>query len=189
MGRQEAEHTKRMRHARLQDVILTTVGIVGALPIAVVAPNVIGAMVKMGLIPHPRQMEYIKNARTRLVKRGLLKYENGKVRLTAAGERALREQQLQESLRVGRRKWDGKWRVLSFDIPERRRALRDRVRSELAAIGFVKLQDSVWVYPYDCEDLMTLLKAELRIGRDMQYLIVDSIEYDTPLRKHFSLPL
>jgi hypothetical protein len=54
--------------------------------------------------------------------------------------------------------------------------------------GFVRLQDSVWVYPYDCEDIITLLKAEYRIGDDMRYMIVDSIERDSALRRHFKLP-
>ena len=55
-------------------------------------------------------------------------------------------------------------------------------------IGFVRLQDSVWVYPYDCEDFIALLKAELKIGRDVLYAIVDTIEHDKNLRQHFNLP-
>ena len=54
-------------------------------------------------------------------------------------------------------------------------------------IGFVRLQDSVWVYPYDCEDLITLLKADFRVGKDVLYLIVDSIENDKYLRAEFNL--
>jgi hypothetical protein len=56
-------------------------------------------------------------------------------------------------------------------------------------IGFVRMQDSVWLYPYDCEDLIVLLKADFKIGKDVLYMIVDSIEADTTWRKHFKLPL
>jgi len=54
-------------------------------------------------------------------------------------------------------------------------------------IGFVRLQNSVWVYPYDCEDLVKLLKADFRIGREVLYVIADSIENDMWMRKEFSL--
>ena len=85
------------------------------------------------------------------------------------------------------KRWDGKWRVLIFDIPERRKSVRDKVRLTLTAIGFKRLQNSVWVYPYDCEDLITLLKADFKIGRDLLYLIVDSIENDAILRDWFDI--
>jgi len=87
------------------------------------------------------------------------------------------------------RKWDGRWRVLAFDISEKRRYLRKRIRSVLYSVGFVRLQDSVWIYPYDCEDMMTLLKADLKIGKEVLYLIVDSLENDKEYRKHFKLKI
>ena len=77
--------------------------------------------------------------------------------------------------------------MLIFDIPEKKRHLRYKVRSTLSAVGFTRLQDSVWIYPYDCEDFVTLLKADFRIGKDLLYMIVDSLENDTWLRKKFNL--
>ena len=56
-------------------------------------------------------------------------------------------------------------------------------------VGFVCLQDSVWVYPYDCEEFMALLKAELRVGKDVLYAIVERIENDKTIRTHFKLPV
>ena len=43
------------------------------------------------------------------------------------------------------------------------------------------------MYPYDCEDLITLLKADFRVGDAMLYMIVDTIERDGALRKHFGI--
>lgn len=51
-----------------------------------------------------------------------------------------------------------------------------------------RLQDSVWIYPYDCEDLVALMKADLRIGADVLYMIVERLERDKYLRRHFGLP-
>jgi DNA-binding transcriptional regulator PaaX len=77
--------------------------------------------------------------------------------------------------------------VLIFDIKESKKSLRDKVRNTLVSIGFVKLQNSVWVFPYDCEDLITLLKADFSIGREVLYMIVDRIENEETLLKYFGI--
>lgn len=186
MGKMEEESKRRAKKNELQKIILQTVKVAGLVSIALVAPNVIGAMVKLGLIQSPRQGEVIGRASDRLVRKGLMEWRDGKLRLTSKGERELLELELRAHTKRVRR-WDKKWRVLIFDIPERRKGLRQKVRNTLQDIGFVRLQDSVWVYPYDCEDLMTLLKAGFRVGDDMLYMIVDSIERDSKLKDHFKL--
>ncbi|KKW42146.1 MAG: hypothetical protein UY91_C0006G0018 [Parcubacteria group bacterium GW2011_GWB1_55_9] len=76
-----------------------------------------------------------------------------------------------------------------FDVPEKRKKIRERLRFEMQEVGFLHLQDSAWVYPYDCEEFIALLKADLHIGKDVLYAIVEEIENDKWIRKHFSLPL
>jgi len=49
------------------------------------------------------------------------------------------------------------------------------------------LQDSVWVYPYDCEDFINLMKADFKIGKDLLYVVADKIENDKFLAQHFKL--
>lgn len=48
-----------------------------------------------------------------------------------------------------KRRTDGKWVMMIFDIPERKRILRDILRENLVLLGYEKLQQSVWVSPYD----------------------------------------
>ncbi|MDP3646245.1 MAG: hypothetical protein Q8R25_04100 [bacterium] len=188
MGRQEKESKVRARRTNLKKLILSTVALSGILAIAVVAPNVLGAMAKLGLLPGKRQGEYIQAAHARMISRGLLmKNKEGFLRLTPKGERALRMMTLEDFSTRKPSRWDGKWRVLIFDIPERNRGLRDKIRSVLLTIGFVQVQQSVWAYPYDCEDIVTLVKADLHVGKRLMYLIVDSIEYDSELRGKFGL--
>lgn len=186
MGKLEEESRKRTRKNQLQKMILETVKFAGIISVAAVAPNVIGAMGKLGMLPSARQKDVVMRSSDKLVRSGLLQWQDSKLRLTMKGERALRMLTLREFSKTPRR-WDRKWRVLIFDIPERRKALRLKIRTMLRTIGFVRLQDSVWVYPHDCEDLITLLKADFHIGDDMLYMIVDSIERDTHLRRLFKL--
>lgn len=186
MGRIEEKSRILTRRTRLKFLILESVKVAGLLSIFLVAPNVIGALAKLGIIASPRQQEIAKRSYKRMIAAGLLKFDGKFLRLTEKGERELESLTL-ASQKTRRRKWDGKWRVLIFDIPDRRRNVRDKVRSTLRMIGFERLQDSVWIHPYDCEDHMTLLKADFKIGREMLYMVVDALEGDDWLRKKFSV--
>lgn len=183
----EKESRKRTRKVNLQKIILSTVEIGGMLALATLAPNVLGAMGKLGLMPHQRQTESIMSARTRLIQKGFLKYKNGFLEITPLGRRFLQKKTLIDNYKNQKKKWDGRWRVLIFDIPENRRRDRDHIRQTLIDIGFVRLQKSVWVFPYDCEEFVTLLKADMKIGKNVLYMIVDAIEYDKPLKSCFNL--
>jgi len=188
MGKMETESTRRTHKNEMKKLVLETVKFAGILSVALLAPNAIGAMAKLGMISTERSGEYVNACRDRLIKRGLMtRNRQGLLRLTSKGEQALRVLQLSEYGQKKKRIWDRKWRILIFDIPEYRRGLRSKVRRTLEAIGFVQLQRSVWVYPYDCEDLIALLKADFHIGNDILYLIVDSIENDRHLRVDFNL--
>lgn len=189
MARKIVYEESSLAKGELQRIILNTVAAAGLVGAALIAPNVIGAMDKLGMLPGKRQREIINISRDRLIKKGWLKYVNGRLKLTKEGEQALRKLELKNFVLQKPKYWDGKWRVLIFDIPEYRRGLRQRIRTTLRMIGFVHLQHSVWLYPYDCEDLITLLKADFKIGSDVLYLVVDTLEYDEPYRRRFELPL
>ncbi len=132
-----------------------------------------------------------KNALGRLAKSGLITFEerDGKryARITEVGKQVLEIESMRENSMQKPKKWDGRWRVVLFDIPERRRGVRNRLRVFMQEYGFVRLQDSVWIYPYDCEDLIALAKADFRIGVDALYMIVEQLERDKHLREHFGL--
>lgn len=189
MGEMETESRKRTRNKNLQKIILDVVATAGLLSVAAVAPNALQALaVLKSFDKKKRQMEIITNSRKKLVVHGLLEYTpKGFLKLTPRGEAKLRELELREYKIKKPKRWDKKWRLLIFDIREERRPTRDKIRRTLMAIGFARLQDSVWVYPHDCEDTITLLKADYKIGKDVLYIIADTIENDSALKKQFNL--
>ena len=189
MGEIEKKSKRKKLKTDIQRAILTTIKTVGFVSLAVLAPNAVQYLEPLGLIPGKRYEETIKRSRERLVKAGLLKYENGLVCITKKGEIKLGLLEIKDNRFDKLKKWDGRWRMLIFDIPEKRRSLREKIRLTLTGIGFMRLQDSVWIYPYSCEDLVSLLKADFRVGKDLLYLIVDSIESDKNFRKSFGLSL
>jgi phenylacetic acid degradation operon negative regulatory protein len=57
------------------------------------------------------------------------------------------------------RPWDGVWRMVIFDVPESRNALRSRLRRNLRELRFGWLQNSVWLSPDPVHELTAELRA------------------------------
>ncbi len=192
MGNVEKDLQKRLRLGAVERAILSTASVAGLLAIAVVAPNLLKLL---KFVPSNKTAFAYRTQSTlkRLADKGLIVFieKDGKkfARLTTAGEDAIRLEEKIVSMKTHRpKKWDGKWRMVIFDIPEQRRKVRGRLREIMQEVGFVRLQDSVWIFPYDSEDLVTLLKAELRLGSDVIYAIMDSFLDERSIRTHFKLP-
>ena len=188
MGKLENHLSKQVRNTRIQRVILETIALTGILTVAMIAPNAVQVFGKIfGYGKKKPPLNSIARTRRNLVENGLLRFEGRFLKLTSKGERALRVMRYSTLKLPAPKHWDGKWRVIIFDIVESRRPIRDKVRNNLTSIGFVRIQDSVWVYPYSCEDFITLLKADFRIGKEVLYVIVNQIENDHWLRERFGL--
>lgn len=50
--------------------------------------------------------------------------------------------------RFTREDWDGTWRILSYEIPEKKRELRDRLRRQVATWGLGPWHRSFWLTPH-----------------------------------------
>jgi len=81
--------------------------------------------------------------------------------------------------------WDGKWRIIIFDIPNKERKARDIFRERLKSMGCFKLQESVFVFPFDCKEIIDYLKNLYEIPAYVQYVVAESIESQTSLFKYF----
>jgi len=57
--------------------------------------------------------------------------------------------------RLTKQEWDGFWRIVVFDIPEKSKRIRNSLRRNLTALGFVPWQKSVWVSPLSHERLVS----------------------------------
>ncbi|TAJ14095.1 hypothetical protein EPO56_02465 [Patescibacteria group bacterium] len=191
MGEMEKKVRKEVRKTKINKAVIDVIATAGLLSLALVAPNVIGALGKMKFV---KQRKFqVKSSFSKLLDGGyveLVKKDGKKfAQLTKKGQLFAARMEAGKALPKKPKKWDGKWRVLIFDIGEKYKNSRNKIRTSLITTGFVRLQDSVWVYPYDCEDFITILKLDLQVGKQVVYMIVDKIENDTELRKTFNLPL
>jgi len=174
----------------VQHALLTSVG-AGKLVVETLIANVLSALTAFKKNDRRyRSSYYVENAIGKLEKNGLLhvdkKGDTSFVRLTEKGDRELAHYTAEaETLKP--KKWDGKWRLVIFDIKETKKGKRDRIRRNLARFGFEKLQNSIWVYPYECEDLVTYLKADCKIDKEVLYIVSEKIPDDGWIKKKFGI--
>lgn len=171
-------------------VILMTVATAGILAIALLAPNALQVLKPFLKQKKKYSLVYYLNQKAKnLTKDGFLKIEteNGKqyLSLTEKGERKLLYYKITEKKKET--KWDGKWRVVIFDVWEKTRSKRNLLRLEIKNFGFIQLQRSVWIYPYECADFIELLKSDLSFGKNIRYIVVESLDFDEKLRQYFKL--
>ena len=73
-------------------------------------------------------------------------------------------------------KWDGNWRLVLFDIPENKRASRDKLRRALSNLGMGILQASVWISPLDIGNELNEISKRLKLENNIKYFQVSANE-------------
>lgn len=187
---QSSKERRRVHYVR--QTVLGVVCTAGILAVGMVAPNVFQVLPHIMGKQRYKLAFQTKTAMGRLIVKGHVRFvqKKGKkyVEITDAGRRALALEEAKATKLAGaKRKWDKRYRMVIFDIPEQRRGVREQLRRLMRECGFLCIQKSVWLSPYDCEELIALVKAELRIGKDVLYVIVDSVENDGWIKRHFRL--
>ena len=85
------------------------------------------------------------------------------------------------------KKWQGKWYLVMFDVPEIQRNKRVYLRKFLKQIGFYPYQKSVYVFPFECEEEISLIKKIVEGGKYMSYIVADKIEHESEAKIYFQL--
>jgi hypothetical protein len=120
----------------------------------------------------------------------ILKDTGGKtvIALTNKGKRHVAEYSLEMMEIKKPQRWDGKWRVLIFDIPsdtKTQQYARDALRNKIKRLGFYQIQKSVWAYPYDCEDEILFIAEMFGVQKYVEVLTVERMLHEKLLRGKF----
>ncbi len=179
----------RMKIGPISEAILVSIASVGVISILVLFPGMTCVIAPLLKKKSFQKRDVQKNLDS-LIRAGLVKMHtdakgNSKIELTKKGK-------WEAFLRLGfqdfsKKKWDGMWRVVIFDIPISKNKIRKELRRAMILFGFKMLQQSVWTYPYSCDDFVALLKNYLGVKNNVLYMKVGHIENDKYLRKEFGL--
>jgi|SRR3989338_5876912 len=86
-----------------------------------------------------------------------------------------------------KKKWNGKWFMVFFDVPEIQRNKRDYLREFLIKLGFYRYQKSVYLFPYECEEEVKLIKKIVAGAKYMKYIVAERIEEENLAKTFFHL--
>lgn len=137
---------------------------------------------------YPSSLERVAN---RLYRHGWVevKYVDGQpvVKITDTGKVEVLKYDLEKMEIKPQKAWDGRWRLVIFDIAEKYRGIRDLVRDKLKQMGFYQFQESVFINPYPCEKEIKYLREVLNVPHSIKLIRADRIENDRDFKKIFKL--
>ena len=107
--------------------------------------------------------------------------------LTENGKRKALTYQIDEMKIKKAQKWDKKWRIVLFDIPEKKKKIREAIRHHLKNLDFFEYQKSVFVQPYDCKNEIEYIIEFYNIRKYVRFIIADSLDNELHLINHFKL--
>ena len=130
-----------------------------------------------------KKRKYLRQGLRRLIDRGIIEKKQSKYLLTKAGARFFKKYREP----TPKKEWDGKWRLVSFDVPGEYNPKRDSLRYLLKEYGFLQLQKSVWICPnHIAQDFWEeVVKSDL--ADYCKVMLVEIIEGDEDFRKAFNL--
>lgn len=189
---------KKYRPNELKKYILAGLGIGlvlgGTVLLTPNFPIVLGSILKLieefkGIkIPKKKAIRVLKQ----LEKRQLIQIErkNEEVYVTVKNNEdvSILKYSLKEILALKKKKnWKNKWFMVVFDVPEEERRKRNYLRGFLREIGFYPYNQSVYVFPYECEKEIGLIKQIVEGGKYISYIVAEKLERENELKNIFGI--
>jgi DNA-binding transcriptional regulator PaaX len=134
----------------------------------------------------------IDSALTNLKKRKfikIIKEKDGKVKikLTNKGKKRILKMSL-DCIKIKKpNKWDGKWRIVIFDVPTKYNNAREALRRKIRELGFRQLQKSVWIIPYECEDEILFVAEVFKVEKYVEIITADYLLHEKEIEKSFKI--
>lgn len=171
--------------------VLETIFKAGAITIlAIGAPAAAGHIIKLlGWVP-----DYKTNYRTKrllgsLERRKFIRFYRkngrGKIELTPEGRLHFANLKARSIKLPHMTRWDGVWRVITYDIPEKIKKNRQRFTRTIESLGMCNLEKSIYVYPHECKDQIFKIAKLYEIDKYVRYMEVINIEPDFKLQVFF----
>ena len=140
---------------------------------------------RQGRLPKTKSLA---SAIYRLQKSGLIEFiEKGDERIYKLTKTGTMEALFAKAKLPKELSWDGKWRLMVFDIPEKARQYRSKLRQLLRKNNFKKFQASVYISPYALNMEAILYLQESGLSKYIRILRIDQADNEVELKKMFNL--
>ena len=176
-----------VRRGEIIKDILSWLVIGGMVAVAATSPYFLYSVLRSLYKRKRYNKQSVANAFYRLGKEGAILFQKHNnqlyISLTQEGRKKAGRFQI-NSLFISKPKiWDGKWRIVIFDISDRHRVKREALRGFLKRLQFYKLQESVWIHPFECKREVELLKEFFGFtSKEIQLIVAEQVENSDFLR-------
>lgn len=127
----------------------------------------------------------LRQVTKRLEKQKVVEIKDGIVKITDKGRRKLLKFDL-DNMKLKRRR-DGKWRLIIYDIANLKKPQRELFREVLKRLKFLRLQESVYLTPFVCDDEIEYLRQIFDIRNDVLILNIAGVENEEVYKKCFGI--
>lgn len=181
---------KRQEKVDLAKKILKGAAVAGALAGVLVLPGM-APLLKLFGAGTAKDRYRTKRALNSLERGKFLhvRHQNGKtiVEITEKGKTKLLQYDFDEMEIVRPKKWDGKWHIIAFDIPETKRKARNALTRKLQEIGCFPKQKSLLISPFACREEVDFIGEIFNVRKHISYFVAQEMENDKSLKKFFNL--
>jgi DNA-binding transcriptional regulator PaaX len=179
-----------MASDRTKSILVSLLKAGGIITFTVLAP---GASVLLEGFTRNKKIDKREFSRTlkRLENNKLVSVSNKNGQMTvglrAIGRQKAIEYELDGMVIPTPKKWDKKWRVVIFDIPEKKRSARYYLKDKLDNLGFIQLQKSTYIYPFSCEDQIRCICSVYGVSKYVKFIVADQIDGQDHLESIYNL--
>lgn len=128
----------------------------------------------------------VESSLENLAKKDLIFLGGEEITLTDKGHKVLNELNFEDVI-LPLVEWDGKWNLLSYDIPTKQKKTCDYFRRKLKEVGYTQVHKSLWIYPYDYKEEVAAFAHALGIAPYIIYMQTTSIPSEEIYLKYYGL--
>lgn len=125
-----------------------------------------------------------------LVRQGFLtagQLDNEKIlKITIKGRLRLSRSLLLDNT-INTTRWDGRWYLITFDLPEARKSVRNQIILTLKRNGCINYTKGIWILPYNPAKLVDGLRVQFNLKAEIRLIVASHIDQEKTLLKHFKL--
>jgi DNA-binding transcriptional regulator PaaX len=147
--------------------------------------NMVANAVFEEFLRRQKKRKHLKQSFRRLVKKGFITDTGLGYELTHEGKNFFGKLSKEKDKTTLPGVWDGKWRLVTFDVPCKFNAKRQKIRSLLKVFDFYQLQKSVWICPASLSEKFWRMMVDEELDGYCKIMVVDVLEGDEDLKKHF----
>ena len=181
-----------MKKITIAKIVLSALAVGGVLTIVAIAPNSLQMLKMFGINKKRYKSQSVYRTLKRMEKQDIIKIVkemNNKttISITRNGKKRLVKYSIDDMEIKKPKIWDGKWRIISFDIPEKQKTAREALRMKLKDFDFYHLQKSLFACPFPCRDEIDFVSEIFKIRKYITYFETSTITNELVLKKHFNL--